>query len=72
MADTDKTRPWRIQQAEGMRETSRRWSSPHKSAVGWLQRKYNRQDRHDARADVRRGREPEPRQARGRAWWETW
>lgn len=73
MSRTDKTRPLRVQEYDDLPHWSiRLWSSRHKSAVKHYQREHNRRDRHDAHADLRREREPEPRQGRGRAWWEVW
>lgn len=43
----------------------------HKSEVRWIARRINRQDRHDARTQLRRGLDVEPRQPRGRALWDA-
>lgn len=69
MARTDNTLPWRLWKAYGVPDNLRRWKGRHESSIGWLQRLHNRKDRHDARATLRRGGEPEPRQPRHRAHW---
>lgn len=70
MSKTDKTKPWKLL-SEAERMTRRKFWTDN-SDVRFLSRLYNRKDRHDARAELRKGEEPEPRQSRGRAIWDVW
>jgi len=74
MAHTDKDMPWRLWESQGLHYNKpvRKWCSSHKSKIGWIRTRFNRRDRHDARADLRRGLIPEPRQPRHRAHYEAW
>ncbi len=67
MAHTDNTDPWRLRKRRRLTRKLR----TSDSEITYLQRLYNRRDRHDARAELRRDREPEPVQPRGRAIWDA-
>lgn len=68
MAHTDNTQPRRLRHP--LRRYSREWVSS--AELQLLRREYNRQDRHNARTDLRRGEQPEPVQPRHRALWDAW
>lgn len=75
MAHTDKDLPWRLWETNGLtydKPVRKYRANPRESKTGWIARRFNRRDRHDARADLRRGRTPEPRQPRHRAHYEAW
>jgi hypothetical protein len=70
MADTDNTTPYRLWDQYGLTYHSAvrlyRCNATRESKTKWIARRLNRQDRHDARAALRRGLEPAPRQPRNR------
>jgi hypothetical protein len=67
MAHTGNTRPGDLR--EDIRHR-RAWVTS--DDLQRLRRLYNRRDRHDSCAELRRGREPAPVQPRGRAVWDAW
>lgn len=71
MAHTDNTLPWRLWSEHGVPDNLRRWKGRHESAVKEYRREHNRRDRHDARAQLHREGDAEPRQPRGRAIWDA-
>jgi hypothetical protein len=66
MSRTCNTKPWKFRPEPG------RWRKWRPSGIRSWSRLYNRQDRHIADADLRKGNEPEPRQPRSRAIWKAW
>lgn len=69
MSHTSSTDPMRVQPRELVE--SFRFGGVW-TGVKEVRRRYNRQDRADARRALRRGDEPEPRQGRHRAQWDMY
>lgn len=69
MAHTDKTDPARFFWSEHWMPLRLRWRMRDQPQI---RRRYNRKDRHDAKNELRHGREPEPRQPRGRALYDLY
>ena len=71
MSRSRNTKPWKHRE-EDMLDASRKKFWTDNSGVRYLSRLYNRKDRHDAARELRKGDEPPPVQARGRAIWDAW
>ncbi len=75
MAHTDNTVPYRLWAQYGLTFNSPMRAfldSQHHSKHKDEQREFNRRDRHNARAALRHGEQPDPIQPRGRAIYDAW
>lgn len=69
MSRTYKDMPYRIRAKREGRLNPWYWSSPPR---WYVQEKFNRPERHEAKRLLKQGIEPFPHQSRHRAWWDWW
>lgn len=70
MSRSHNTKPLRLDDWHDRSDRHKFWRNG--TYVRCRSREYNRQDRHNARADLRKAEEPEPVQGRSRAIWDAW